>query len=86
MAVDGSLAPPGHSMTITRTTSGRRWKWSCICGYGWHKEGDRTRATELEACRDAVRHGLYVRKQLRQEAELRKGSTNMSHDGAMLLP
>lgn len=80
----GSLTAEGHSMVVDRTTSGRRWRWSCECGAGWHQEGDPTRATELEALRSCVHHGRNVKRAM--AVERGAGSTNVSLQDAMLLP
>jgi hypothetical protein len=63
----------GHTVGLTETESGRRFRVLCSCGYGhprWKGERPPTQATEAVATARLVRHLAEVRKEAQRVSAL----------------
>jgi hypothetical protein len=64
VAIDGKYSVPGHSLTVKRTESGRRWVCDCTCGYRCA-----TRVTETQAMGAGIHHVLKLKAELRRNGQ-----------------
>ncbi len=75
---------PGHSIRVEPTTSGRRWRIRCECGFGGDQPNNpgmptRTYATDVVALATAIRHLHKVQRDPVDQARRDGVSTRPLH-------